>query len=58
MKRNGKKVKVLSHSAMSDSLQSLPDFSVRGVLQARILEWVAISFYAYYFLLCLMLITK
>ena len=31
---------------MSDSLQpsSLPGFSVHGILQARILEWVATSF--------------
>ena len=36
------------HSVVSDSLQPrgcrLPDFSVRGILQARILEWVAIPF--------------
>ena len=37
-----------SHSVMFDSLQpqhySLPGSSVHGFLQARILEWVAISF--------------
>ena len=36
-----------SHSVMSDSLRPYglnpPGFSVRGILQARILEWVAIS---------------
>ena len=35
-----------SHSVMSDSLRpvdySLPGFSVHGILQARILEWVTI----------------
>ena len=38
----------VSCSVMSDSLQlhdcSLPGSSVHGILQARILEWVAISF--------------
>ena len=38
----------VSHSAMSDSFQpmdcSLPGFSVHGISQARILEWVAICF--------------
>ena len=39
----------VSHSVMSDSLwphglYSLPGCFVHGVLQARILEWVAISF--------------
>ena len=37
-----------SRSVVSDSLQplggSLPDFSVHVILQARILEWVAIPF--------------
>ena len=37
-----------SHQIMSDSCNptdcSLPGFSVHGILQARILEWVAISF--------------
>ena len=37
-----------SHWVVSDSLWpmdcSLPDFSVHGILQARILEWVAVSF--------------
>ena len=41
-------VKVLSHSVVSDSLRPLdcspPDSSVLGILQARILEWTAISF--------------
>ena len=37
-----------SYSAVSDSLQyhglySLPGFSVHGILQTRILEWVATS---------------
>ena len=36
-----------SHSAVSDSCDpmdcSLPDSSVHGILQARTLEWVAIS---------------
>ena len=39
---------VLSYSVVSDSLwlhePSLPGSSVHGILQARILEWVAISF--------------
>ena len=39
---------VLSHSVVSDSCNptvcSLPGFSVHGISQARILEWVAISF--------------
>ena len=38
----------VSHLAVSDSLQPhrlpLPDSFVRGILQARILEWVAIPF--------------
>ena len=38
----------VSHSVMSDSLQphgfSPPGFSVHGIFQARMLEWVAISF--------------
>ena len=42
-------VLVLSCSVLSDSLQhhelySLPGSFVHGILQARILEWVAISF--------------
>ena len=41
-------VLLLSYSIMSDSLQPLgcspPGSSVRGISQARILEWVAISF--------------
>ena len=36
------KVKVVSHSVMSN--HSLPGSSVQGILQARILEWVAIPF--------------
>ena len=40
-------IKVLSHSVMSDPLQpcglSPPGSSVRGILQARILEWVVMS---------------
>ena len=40
----------VSHSVMSNSLwtrglYSLPAFSVYGILQARILEWVAIPFF-------------
>ena len=39
---------MLGHSLISNSLwphgSSLPGFSVRGILQARILEWVAISY--------------
>ena len=39
---------VLNHSVLSDSCdpmdRSLPGTSVHGILQARILEWVAISF--------------
>ena len=38
----------VSHSVMSSSLQvhglSPPGYSVHGIFQARILEWVAISF--------------
>ena len=41
-------VLVGAHSVMSDSFDpvdcSPPGSSVRGILQARILEWVAISF--------------
>ena len=41
-----------SHLGMSNSLQSrelqLPGSSVHGILQARILEWVAISFSSVY----------
>ena len=29
---------------LRDPMYSLPGFSVRGILQARILDWVAISF--------------
>ena len=32
----------LQYSAETDC--SLPDFSVHGIFQARVLEWVAISF--------------
>ena len=40
------KVKVLSRSVVSDSLDcGPPDSSVHGILQARILEWVAIPFF-------------
>ena len=42
------KVKSVSRSVMSDSCDpmacTLPGSSVHGILQARILEWVAISF--------------
>ena len=42
-------IQLFSQSVMSDSLQphglySAPGSSVHGILQARILEWVAISF--------------
>ena len=47
----GKEIKkntYVSHSVVSDSLQPMdcspPGSSVHGILQARILEWVAISF--------------
>ena len=41
------KVKSLSRVRLCDPMDcSLPGSSVHGVLQARILEWVAISFYA------------
>ena len=43
-------MKSLSCSVVSDTLHpmdcSLPDSSIHGILQARILEWVAISFLA------------
>ena len=47
--RGYRKCKCVSHSALSDSLQlhglcSLPGSSVHGILQARILEWVAMPF--------------
>ena len=35
----------VSHSVVSDSLLDLPCSSVHGILQARLLEWVAISFF-------------
>ena len=35
---------LFSRQVMSDSLWPPPGFSVHGVLQARILDWVAISF--------------
>ena len=39
------KVKVKSYLTLCDPMDcSLPGFSVHGILQARILEWVAISF--------------
>ena len=46
---NGMKSESESCSVVSDSLHSLvdcnpPSSSVHGILQARILEWVAISF--------------
>ena len=33
-----------SHSVMSDTLCDPMDYTVRGILQARILEWVAFPF--------------
>ena len=39
------KVKSLSHVRLCDPMDcNLPGFSVRGIFQARVLEWVAISF--------------
>ena len=38
------KVKVASESAISWTIYSLPDSPVYGLLQARILEWVAVPF--------------
>ena len=39
------KVKSLSRVRFCDPVDcNLPDFSVHGILQARILEWIAISF--------------
>ena len=38
--------KLLSHVRLSDPMDcSLPGSSVHGIFQARILEWVAISFF-------------
>ena len=57
MKRNISKLRqllnvlcaVLSHSIVSDSLRpmdcSMPGASVHGIIQARILEWVAMPFF-------------
>ena len=49
MDEPGESVYVYGHSAVSSSLQphglcSPPESSVHGILQARILEWVDISF--------------
>ena len=45
-KHNEKKVKVKSCPTLCDPMDcSLPDFSVHGIFQARILEWVAVSFF-------------
>ena len=39
------KVKVKSCPTLSDPMDcSLPGFSVHGIFQARVLEWVAIAF--------------
>ena len=39
------KVKSLSHVRLCNPMDcNLPGFSVRGIFQARVLEWVAISF--------------
>ena len=44
---------IQSCPTLSDPMDSsLPDFSVPGILQARILEWVAISFSKASFLPC------
>ena len=38
-------VKSLSRVRLSDSMDcSLPDSSIHGIFQARVLEWVAIAF--------------
>ena len=47
--RRKKRKKVKSHSVVSDSLRphrlfSWPGSSIHGIFQARVLEWVAISF--------------
>ena len=49
MDEPGESVHVYGHSAVSSSLQprglyNLPKTSVHGILQARTLEWVDISF--------------
>ena len=45
LSRSKVKVKVKSHLTLCDPVDcSLPDFFVHGILQARILEWVTISF--------------
>ena len=41
---DGVTMSVFSHSVVSDSLQPHGVSSVHGILQARVLEWVAISF--------------
>ena len=33
-----------NHSVTSDPLCNLMDYTVHGILQARILEWIAVSF--------------
>ena len=39
------KVKLLSRVRLSDLMDcSLPDSSIHGIFQARVLEWVAIAF--------------
>ena len=39
------KVKLLSRVRLSDLMDcSLPDLSIHGIFQARVLEWVAIAF--------------
>ena len=44
-KKERKKVKSLSHVWLCDSIDyNLPGFSVHGIFQARVLEWVAIAF--------------
>ena len=44
-RKERKKVKSLSRVRLCDPMDcSLPGFSVHGIFQARVLEWVAISF--------------
>ena len=38
------KVKSLSHAQLFETPWSLPGSSLHGILQARVLEWVSISY--------------
>ena len=45
LSRSKVKVKVKSHPALCNPVDcSLPGFSIHGIFQARVLEWVAIAF--------------